>query len=71
MRQRADVVLVSVGQNHAENFEMALLKIGEIGRQHAKAERALFGEHYPGVDYDRAPGAFDHRQVEPDFAEPT
>ncbi len=71
MRQRADVVLVSVGQNDAENFEMALLEIGKIGRQHAESERALFGEHHPGINQDRAPGTFDHRQVEPDFSEPT
>ena len=71
MRQRADVVLMSVGQNDAENFEVTLLEIGEIGRQHAESERALFGEHHPGVNYDRTSGAFEHRQIEPDFAEPT
>ena len=71
MRQRADMIFVSMSQDDAENFEMALFEIGEIRRQHAQSERALFGEHYPGVDYDRAPGTFDHRQVEPDFAEPT
>src|ERR1700722_1552543 len=70
MRQCPDVVLVRVSQDDAENFKMTLLEVGEIGRQHAETERALFGEHYPGVDDDRAPGAFENGKVEPDFAEP-
>ena len=70
MRERADVILVGVGEHDRLNREMAALQPRHLGYIGTQSERGLVGEHHPAIDHNRAPGAFDRHQVEADFAQP-
>src|SRR5713101_7845018 len=69
VRQRADMVLVRMGEDDALDVEAGLLQIGELGYQEAAAERTFLGEHNAGVDHDGALAALDHQKIQANFAE--
>src|SRR6266852_2613955 len=69
VRQRADMVLVRMGEDDALNFEAGLFHIGELGYQEAAAERTFLGEHNAGVDHNGALAALDDQKIQANFAE--
>src|SRR5260370_32997432 len=69
VRQRADMVLVRMGEDNALNVEAGLLQIGELGHQEAAAERTFLGEHNAGVDHNGALAALDDQKIQANFAE--
>ena len=68
--QRADVVLVAVGEDDRVDVVDPVAKVGEVGENQVDAEHLSGREHQTGVDHDDAPVELDHRHVLADFAEP-
>jgi len=52
VRQRADVILVGMGDEERTDVGAALLEVGDVGDDEVDAEHLLVGEHQAAVDDD-------------------
>ena len=50
MRQRANVVLMTMGEENAAHFFLVFLKIGEIRDYQIDARHILTGKHYSSIN---------------------
>src|SRR5512147_161552 len=64
----SDMVLVSVGQDHAADAGLVFDEVGEVGDHDVDAEHLCVGEHEARVDHHDVVAAFEHGHVEPDLA---
>ena len=69
-RQRADVVLVTVGQHDRLHVRGAIAQVGEVGQHEVDAQLVGRGEHQARVDDDDRPVVLDDGHVLPDLAQP-
>ena len=67
--QRADVVLVAVGEDDRLDVVGAIAQVGEVGQDEVDAVHLRRREHQSGVDDDDAAVVFDDRHVLADLAE--
>ena len=67
--QRADVVLVPVGEHDRLDVLGPLAQVGEVGQHQVHPELVGRGEHQPGVDHHDAAVVLDDRHVLADLAE--
>ena len=70
VRQRADVVLVGMGDEERLDLGAAFLEIGDVGDDEVDAEHLLVGEHQPAVDDDDVVAVFEDVHVLADLAHP-
>ena len=70
VRQRADVVLVGVGDEERPHVLAALLEIGDVGDDEVDAEHLLVGEHEAAVDDDDVVAVLEHVHVLADLPHP-
>ena len=70
VRQRADVVLVGVGDEERLDVGAALLEVGDVGDDEVDAEHLLVGEHQAAVDDDDLVAVFEDVHVLADLAHP-
>ena len=70
VRQRADVVLVGMGDEERLDVGAALLEIGDVGDDEVDAEHLLVGEHQAAVDHDDLVAVFEDVHVLADLAYP-
>ena len=69
VRQRADVVLVPVGQDDAADVRDALLEPRDVRDHQVDAEHLLLREHQAGVDHHDVVAAAEREHVAADLAE--
>ena len=69
VRQRADVVLVRVGQDHRVDQVEAALEVTEVGQDQVDARLVRFGEQDAAVDDKQAAVVLEDGHVPADFAE--
>ncbi len=67
--QRADVVLVAVGEDDRLDVVDAIAQVGEVGQDEVDAEHLRGREHQAGVDDDDAAVVLDHGHVLADLAQ--
>jgi hypothetical protein len=67
--QRADVVLVPVGNDDAPDAVELVPQVGHVGDHEVDAEHLVLGEHHAGVDGDDVVAGLDHHHVAADLAE--
>ena len=67
VRKGADVVLVSMSEDHGEN--LAPLQVPEVREDQIDAEMLVAREGEAGVDHDRLAGQLEHGHVLADLAE--
>ena len=67
--QRADVILVPVGEHDAADVADALLQPRDVRDDQVDAEHLLFGEHQPRVDDDDIVAAAERHHVATDLAQ--
>ena len=70
VRQRADVVLVGVGDEERPDLGAVLLEVGDVGDDEVDAEHLLVGEHEAAVDDDDVVAVLEHVHVLADLAHP-
>ena len=70
VRQRADVVLVGVGDEERLDVGAALLEVGDVGDDEVDAEHLLVGEHQAAVDDDDLVAVLEHVHVLADLPHP-
>ena len=70
VRQRADVVLVRVGDEERLDVGAALLEIGDVGDDEVDAEHLLVGEHEAAIDDDDLVAVLEDVHVLADLAHP-
>ena len=70
VRQRADVVLVGMGDEERLDVGAALLEIGDVGDDEVDAEHLLVREHQAAVDDDDLVAVFEDVHVLADLAHP-
>ena len=70
VRQRADVVLVGVGDEERLDLGAVLLEVGDVGDDEVDAEHLLVGEHQPAVDDDDVVAVLEHVHVLADLPHP-
>ena len=70
IRQRPDVVLVAVGQDHAAEGRAAIAEIREVGDHVVHPGHLVVREQEPAVDGDHVVARLDQHHVEPDLAQP-
>ncbi len=68
VRQRADVVLVRVGEDHGEHVPVA--QVAEVGKDQVDAQMLVAREREPGVDHERLSGELEDGHVLAHLAEP-
>jgi hypothetical protein len=68
VRQRSDVVLVAMGEDHSAQVT-ALGEKTELGDDDVDAEMVLAGKHDAGVDHDAVGAAAIEHHVHPELAE--
>ena len=68
VRQRADVVLVGMGDQEGPDLLAVLLEVGDIGDDEVDAEHLLVREHQPAVDHDDVVAVLEHVHVLADLA---
>ncbi len=68
VRQRADVILVRVREDHRAH--VAVSQVAEVGQDQVDAEVLVAREGESGVDDDRLAGDLEHGHVLADLAEP-
>ena len=71
IRQRPDVVLVAMGQDHAAEGRAAIAEIGEVGDHVVHPGHLVVREQEPAVDGDHVVARLDQHHVEPDLAQPS
>ena len=69
VRQRADVVLVTVRQHDAADARRTLEQPRDVGNDQVDTEHLLLGEHKPGVDDHDVVAARDGEHVAADLPE--
>ena len=69
VRQRADVVLVGVGDDERLDVGLALLEVRDVGDDEVDPEHLLVGEHEPAVDDDDVVAVLEHVHVLADLAD--
>jgi len=67
--QRAQVVLVAVGEQHRVDAVGEGLQVGEVGNDAVDAGLVLGGEELPAVHQEEAPGGVDDQGVHAEFPE--
>ena len=70
VRQRADVVLVGVGDEERPDLVAVLLEIGDVGDDEVDAEHLLVGEHEAAVDDDDVVAVLEDVHVLADLPHP-
>ena len=68
--QRADVVLVGVGDEERPDLVAVLLEIADVGDDEVDAEHLLVGEHEAAVDDDDVVAVLEHVHVLADLPHP-
>ena len=68
--QRADVVLVAVGEDDRLDVVGAVAQVGEVGQDEVDPEHLRGRELEPGVDDDDPAAVFDDGHVLADLAQP-
>src|SRR5258706_2369178 len=63
MRQRANVILMPVGNEEATNAVKLVCEVGDVGNDEINAQHLLIWEHQPGVDDDDVFAIFDRHHV--------
>src|SRR5687768_3977574 len=69
IRDAADVVFVTVGQNDAKKVERNVREVTEIGRDEIDTQQIIAGEHDTGVDYDPLASALKQHGIHAEFAQ--
>ena len=67
--ERADVVLVGMGDHDGAHFVAVLQQVGKVGDHEVHAEHFGAGKHQPGVDDDNIVAVLDHGGVHPNLAD--
>ena len=67
--QRADVILVAVGQEDAFDLLGAFHQVSDVGDDDVNAVHVAFREHQSGVDHQQALVVFEHHHVLADLAD--
>ena len=70
VRQRADVVLVRMGDEERLDVGAPVLEVGDVGDDEVDAEHLLVGEHQSAVDHDDLVAVLEHVHVLADLAHP-
>ena len=70
VRQRADVVLVGVGDEERPDLGAVLLEVGDVGDDEVDAEHLLVGEHEAAVDDDDVVAVLEDVHVLADLPHP-
>ena len=70
VRQRADVVLMGMGDDERLDVGAAFLEIGDVGDDEVDAEHLLVGEHQPAIDDDDLVAVFEDVHVLADLPHP-
>src|SRR5690242_11795697 len=70
VRQRADMVFMSVRQHDGMNFRTVLLQVGNIRDDEINAQKLGLGEHHAGVNDDDVVTEPQDHHVHAEFAEP-
>ncbi len=65
--QRADVILVAVGDHDGRHIAGALAQIAEVRDHHVNTPHVVFGEHDPGVNDQDAVVLFEEQHIFADF----
>ncbi len=68
-RQRADMVLVSVGEDDGADMLAVLQQVGDIGDNDVHPEQLGFGKHEPGVNDDDVVAPANGHAIHAKFAE--
>ncbi len=71
VRQRADVILMPVGQDDAPDAADAVLQPADVRDHEVDAEHLLLRKHQPGVDDHDVVAVRDRHHVSPDLAKPS
>ena len=71
VRKRADVILVTVGQEHGTDRFVQVGQIREVGQDQVDSEVLVAGEREARVDDDCLPVGLEDGRVLADLAEPT
>ena len=66
---RADVVLVTVGQDQGADVVLVLLEEGEVGHHQVDAQQFGIREHHAGVDHDDVVAVADGGHVHAELAQ--
>ena len=66
----ADVVLVAVGEDDADDLVEAVPDPAEVGQDHVDARLVLLGEQHPAVDDQQLARVLEDGHVAADLAEP-
>ena len=69
-RQRADMVLMAMGDQDAADFFSILFKIGDIGNDKVDAQHLLIGKHQAGIDHHNVIFVFYGVHILADFPQP-
>ena len=69
VRQRADVILVAVREDHGVDAAGRLAQVGEVGQHEVDAGHLVAREGEAAVDQDAALALLDHAEVVADLAE--
>ena len=69
VRQRADMVLVGVGDEEGLDLGLVLLEVGDVGDDEVDPEHLLVGEHQAAVDHDDLVAVLEHVHVLADLAD--
>ena len=67
--QRADVILVAVGQHDGLHPIRTLGQVGDVRVYEVDPEHVALGKHQPGVDHQDVPVVLQRQQVLTDLAE--
>jgi hypothetical protein len=70
VRERADVVLVPVGEDDSADVAFVVLEVGEVRQDEVDAQMLVPRERQAGIDHDDAVVALDDHHVLPDLAQP-
>ena len=70
VRQRSDVVFVSVSEDNRLQALFIFDDVGNIGYNQVDAEHIVFGEHKPRVNHNHFVAVADNGHVLADFTEP-
>lgn len=71
VRERADVVLVTVREEHRTQLLLVVSQVAEVRDDEVDSEHLFFREHQSGIDDDDVVAVFDQHHVAADFAQAT
>src|SRR5207253_1453922 len=67
VRKRADMILMTVGENDCANFRAVLLQIGNVRNDKVNSKKLRFREHHAGIDDDDVVAKSQHQHVHTEF----